>query len=352
MDHNKEKSNNKNQNLTDLSSLGEFGFIEHIRKNIKKYNNSTIVGIGDDSAVLKIPNLHSLISTDMLVEGVHFDLSYFPLKHLGYKAVVCNISDICAMNGTCKQITVSVAVSNRFKLESLDELYDGINLACKRYQVDLVGGDTTSSQKGLIISVTSIGVVDQKKICKRSGANNNDLIVCSGKLGLAYLGLQILEREKQVFLVNPNSKPDLEPYKELVERQLKPEARTDLINFLDKNSITPTSMIDISDGLSSEIIHLCNNSEKGCVLYSDKIYKDQSLLKACNEFNLDPISVIMSGGEDYEILFTINSSDYEKIENSDFDLHVIGHITNDKKTYLDLDNGSKAEIKSLGWKSF
>ena len=352
MGHKNKETDKKNLKLTDLSSVGEFGFIEHIKKNVKIYNESTIVGIGDDSAVIKNSNLYSLISTDMLVEGVHFDLSYFPLKHLGYKAVVSNISDICAMNGICKQITVSIAVSNRFKLETLNELYEGINLACKRYKVDLVGGDTTSSQKGLIISVTAMGVVDNKKICQRSGAKNNDLIVVSGKLGLAYLGLQVLEREKQVFLVNPNSKPDLEPYKELVERQLKPEARTDLINFLEKNSIVPTSMIDISDGLSSEIIHICNSSGKGCILYSDKIYKDQSLLKVCDEFNLDPISVIMSGGEDYEILFTINSSDYEKIENGDFDLHVIGHITNDKKTYLDLGNGSKAEIKSLGWKSF
>ena len=352
MGHKNKETDKKNLKLTDLSSIGEFGFIEHIKKNVKIYNESTIVGIGDDSAVIKNSNLYSLISTDMLVEGVHFDLSYFPLKHLGYKAVVSNISDICAMNGICKQITVSIAVSNRFKLETLNELYEGINLACKRYKVDLVGGDTTSSQKGLIISVTAMGVVDDKKICQRSGAKNNDLIIVSGKLGLSYLGLQVLEREKQVFLVNPNSKPDLEPYKELVERQLKPEARTDLIDFLDKNSIVPTSMIDVSDGLSSEIIHLCNSSDKGCVLYSDKIYKDQMLLKVCEEFNLDPISVIMSGGEDYEIMFTISSEDYEKLIEGQKDLHVIGHITNDKKTYLDLGNGSKSEIKSMGWKSF
>ena len=352
MGHSKKETDKKNLKLTDLSSVGEFGFIEHIKKNVKKYNESTMVGIGDDSAVIKNSNLYSLISTDMLVEGVHFDLSYFPLKHLGYKSVVSNISDICAMNGICKQITVSVAVSNRFKLETLDELYKGINLACKRYKVDLVGGDTTSSQKGLIISVTAMGIADNKKICQRSGAKNNDLIIVSGKLGLAYLGLQVLEREKQVFLVNPNSKPDLEPYKELVERQLKPEPRTDLIDFFEKNSIIPSSMIDISDGLSSEIIHICNSSGKGCILYSDKIFKDQTLLRVCEEFNLDPISVIMSGGEDYEIMFTINPNDYKKIENSDLDLYVIGHITNDKNTYLDLGNGSKAQIKSLGWKSF
>ena len=269
-----------NQQENELSNISEVELIKRITKSFKNSNKSTIIDIGDDAALLRFDKTNVTISQDILVEGVHFDLSYVPLKHLGYKSVVVNISDIISMNVKPSHILVSIAVSNRFKLESLNELYEGINLACKRYKVDLVGGDTTSSQKGLIISVTAMGVVDDKKICQRSGAKNNDLIIVSGKLGLAYLGLQVLEREKQVFLVNPNSKPDLEPYKELVERQLKPEARTDLIDFLDKNSIVPTSMIDVSDGLSSEIIHLCNSSDKGCVLYSDKIYKDQMSLLA------------------------------------------------------------------------
>ena len=351
MGHNNKESDKKNLKLTDLSSVGEFGFIEHIKKNVKIYNESTIVGIGDDSAVIKNSNLYSLISTDMLVEGVHFDLSYFPLKHLGYKAVVSNISDICAMNGICKQITVSIAVSNRFKLESLNELYEGINLACKRYKVDLVGGDTTSSLKGLVISVTAIGKPTKSGYVTRGGSKHNDLVVVSGSLGGAYLGLQVLEREKQVFLVNPNSKPDLSNYKHIVERQLKPEARNDVIDFFIENEIKPTSMIDISDGLSSETLHLCKNSGLGCRIYEEKIPIAQESIDTCEEFNLEATTIALSGGEDYELLFTIDSKDLEKVEKHP-DFAVIGHMTKESDVNLITKGGKTTKISSLGWKSF
>ena len=337
--------------LTDINELGEFGLIKLISKNIKLKNKSSVLGIGDDSAIIDNSKLQTIVSTDMLVEGVHFDLSYFPLKHLGYKSIISSISDIYSMNAECNQVTVSIAISNRFKVESIQDLYSGINLACKNYGVDLIGGDTTSSNKGIVISITAIGSAKKEKIVKRSGAKNNDLIVLTGSLGKAYLGLQVLEREKQVFLVNQNSKPDLSPYTKLIESQLKPEARKDVISFLDKNNIIPSSMIDISDGLSSELIHLCSSSKVGCQIYEEKFNFDGSFLSTCKEFNLEPSTIFLSGGEDYELLFTINQDSYEIIKNNNY-FNVIGHITENLDLELNGKDSKKTIINSMGWKSF
>ena len=341
----------KDQKFTNLDQIGEFGLIDILTKDFESNNKSTVLSIGDDAAVIDNSKEKTLISTDMLVEGVHFDLSYFPLKHLGYKAVISSISDIYAMNGICNQITVSIAVSNRFKLESINELYSGIKVACKNYKVDLIGGDTTSSKKGLIISVTALGISHKNGFVARSGACDNDLIVVSGNLGGAYLGLQVLEREKQVFLVNPNSKPDLSEYKNLVQRQLKPEARIDIIQFLHNSNVKPTSMIDISDGLSSEIIHICKSSKKGCDIYEEKIPINNDTIKTCKEFNLESTTVALSGGEDYELLFTIKQKDLKEIEKNP-DLSVIGHINSKKEMNLVTKTGKNIVIKSMGWKSF
>ena len=341
----------KDQKFTNLDQIGEFGLIDILTKDFESNNKSTVLSIGDDAAVIDNSKEKTLISTDMLVEGVHFDLSYFPLKHLGYKAVISSISDIYAMNGICNQITVSIAVSNRFKLESINELYSGIKVACKNYKVDLIGGDTTSSKKGLIISVTALGISHKNGFVARSGAEDNDLIVVSGNLGGAYLGLQVLEREKQVFLVNPNSKPDLSKYKNLVQRQLRPEARIDIIEFLHDSNVKPTSMIDISDGLSSEIIHICKSSKKGCNIYEDKIPISNLTTKTCNEFNLESTTVALSGGEDYELLFTIKQEDLKEIEKNP-DLSIIGHINSKKEMNLVTKTGKNIAIKSMGWKSF
>ena len=343
-----EKSSEK---LTDINQIGEFGLIDLITNDFDIVNDSTELSIGDDAAILNYKNQKTIVSTDMLVEGVHFDLSYFPLKHLGYKAVVSSISDICSMYGTTKQITVSIAISNRFKLESIKELYSGINHACKRYNVDLVGGDTTSSLKGLVISVTAIGCASESGYVKRSESQINDLVVVTGSLGEAYLGLQILEREKQVFLVNPNNKPDLSKYKYVVERQLKPEAKSEVIDFLMENKIKPTSMIDISDGLSSEIIHLCKSSGKGCRIYEEKLPILKTTKDICKEFKLEPSTIALSGGEDYELLFTINSKDFEKIENHN-EFTVIGHITSETGITLITKDGKTTPITSMGCKSF
>ena len=343
----KENSNK----LTDIKELGEFGLIKLISKNIKLKNKSSVLGIGDDSAIIDNSKLQTIVSTDMLVEGVHFDLSYFPLKHLGYKSIISSISDIYSMNAECNQVTVSIAISNRFKVESIQDLYSGINLACKNYGVDLIGGDTTSSNKGIVISITAIGSAKKEKIVKRSGAKNNDLIVLTGSLGKAYLGLQVLEREKQVFLVNQNSKPDLSPYTKLIESQLKPEARKDVISFLDENNIIPSSMIDISDGLSSELIHLCSSSKVGCQIYEEKFNFDESFLSTCKEFNLEPSTIFLSGGEDYELLFTINQDSYELIKDNDC-FNVIGHITENLDLELNGKDSKKTTINSMGWKSF
>ena len=291
----------------------------------------------------------TVISTDLLVEGVHFDLSYMPLKHLGYKAVVANVSDICAMNATPTQITVSIAVSNRFPLEALEELFEGITLASKIYNVDVIGGDTTSSQKGLIISITAIGEANLEDITYRNGANASDLLVVTGDVGAAYMGLQVLEREKQVFQVNPNNQPDLENYTYLIERQLKPEARKDIKELLEKLEVKPTSMIDVSDGLSSEILHLCKQSGVGCNLYEEKIPVDPQLIDVCEEFNIDITTIALSGGEDYELLFTIKMEDFDKIK-ANPNLTVIGHMTEEKEgMHLITRANTKIPLKARGW---
>jgi len=340
---------NKNQSSTSLSDLGEFKLIEHLTNHVKLHHKSTIKGIGDDCAVLDCSKGQTLVTTDLLVEGVHFDLSYMPLKHLGYKAVMVNLSDVYAMNATAKQITVSIAISNRFSLEALEELYAGINLACDTYQVDLIGGDTTSSTKGMLISITAIGVADKDDIVYRNGAKPNDLLVVTGDLGAAYLGLQVLEREKQVFQVNPNAKPELENYTYLVERQLKPEARKDIVKLLKDLEVKPTAMIDISDGLSSEILHICKQSKVGCNLYEDKIPLDQQVISTCEEFNMDSTTIALSGGEDYELLFTIAQEDFLKIK-ANPNLTVIGHITEEKEGANLITRGNqKIEIIAQGW---
>ena len=340
---------NKNQSKTDIGHLGEFGLIEHLTQNFTIENESTTKGIGDDAAVLSFGEDKVVVSTDLLIEGVHFDLAYSPLKHLGYKAVVVNLSDICAMNAIPTQITVSIAVSNRFPLEALDELYEGIALACKYYKVDLVGGDTTSSQNGLIISVTAIGKAKEEELVYRNGANDNDLLVVTGDIGSAYMGLQILEREKQVFLVNPNNQPDLSIYEYIIERQLKPEARTDIKQLLADLGVKPTAMIDISDGLSSEIMHICKSSKVGCNLYEEKLPLDPQFMNTCEEFNIDATTMAINGGEDYELLFTIKMEDFDKIKGNP-NLTVIGHTTQESEgIHLISRANTKIPLKSRGW---
>jgi thiamine-monophosphate kinase len=342
----------KNQESTSLEKLGEFGLIEHLTKNLPIHQKSTEKGIGDDAAVLDFSNEKTIVSTDLLVEGVHFDLSYMPLKHLGYKAVMVNLSDIYAMNAIATQITVSIAVSNRFPLEAIEELYDGISLACNKHKVDLVGGDTTSSTTGLLISITALGKANQTDIAYRSGTKANDLLVVSGDLGGAYMGLQVLEREKEVFKVNPNSQPDLEPYSYIVERQLKPEARGDISGLLKELAVQPTAMIDISDGLSSEILHLCKNSEVGCNLFEDKIPLDPTVISTCEEFNIDSTMVALSGGEDYEILFTVDQKDFEKIKGNP-NFSIIGHMTDASEgAHLITRGDTKIPLTAQGWNSF
>ena len=339
----------KNQQRTSLGQLGEFGLIDHLTQNFKIVQPSTLKGIGDDAAVLDFGTKKAVVSTDLLIEGVHFDLAYMPLKHLGYKAVVVNLSDICAMNAKPTQITVSVAVSNRFPLEALEELFEGITLAANQYKVDVIGGDTTSSQKGLIISITAIGEADSEEIVYRDGAGETDLLVVTGDVGSAYMGLKVLEREKQVFLVNPNSQPDLDLYAYLVERQLKPEARTDVRTLFHALELKPTSMIDISDGLSSEIIHLCKSSKVGCNLYEDKLPIDPQLISVCEEFTIDSTTVAINGGEEYEMLFTIKMEDFDKIKaNPHFT--IIGHMTQESEgIHLITRANTKIELRARGW---
>lgn len=339
----------KNPQRTDLSQLGEFGLIEHLTKPFDVKQKSTLKSIGDDAAVLDFGTKKTVVSTDLLIEGVHFDLGYMPLKHLGYKAVVVNLSDIYAMNAVPTQITVSIAVSNRFPLEALEELFDGIALAAKIYHVDVVGGDTTSSQKGMIISITAIGEATEEELVYRDGAQENDLLVVTGDLGSAYMGLQVLEREKQVFQVNPNNQPDLDAYTYLIERQLKPEARKDIKELLEKLDVKPTSMIDISDGLSSEIMHICKQSNVGCNLFEEKIPLDPQLIDACEEFNIDSTTIAINGGEDYELLFTIKLEDFDKIK-ANPNLTVIGHIVNEKEgMHLITRANTKIALKAKGW---
>lgn len=340
---------NKNDSRTSLSEMGEFKLIEHLTKDVVLHHDDTVKGVGDDCAVLGKGKELTVITTDLLVEGVHFDLGYMPLKHLGYKAVMVNLSDVYAMNARAKQITVSIAVSNRFSLEALEELYAGIQLACNTYQIDLIGGDTTSSNKGLLLSITAIGEVSKNDVVYRNGSKPNDLLVVTGDLGAAYLGLQVLEREKQVFEVNPNAKHELDDYTYLIERQLKPEARKDIIRLFHDLDLKPTAMIDISDGLSSEVLHLCNQSKVGAKVYENKIPLDQQVISTCEEFNLDSSTIALSGGEDYELLFTVDQKDYDKIKGNP-NFTVIGHMTDENQGInLVTRAGQEIEMKAQGW---
>ncbi len=342
-----------NSTKMELSQLGEFGLIKHLTQFVEIKNESTVKGIGDDAAVLHYPaDKRMVISTDMLVEGIHFDLSYVPLKHLGYKSVMVNLSDIYAMNARPRQITVSIAVSNRFSTDSLEELYNGITAACNKYGIDLIGGDTTSSRAGLIISITAIGEAAQEELVYRSGAKVNDLICVSGDLGGAYMGLQILEREKRVYLENPKLQPDLEGYDYILERQLMPEARKDIGDILRELNIKPNSMIDISDGLASEILHICDQSDCGCTIYEEKIPIDQQTFETARAFHLDPTVCALSGGEDYELLFTIPLTDHDKIKNNP-DITVLGHITEKATGCMLVDKtGNRHNITAQGWDAF
>jgi len=339
----------KNLNTTSIESLGEFGLINHLTKNVKIKNESSIFGIGDDAAVIDIGDKYQLISTDLLIEGVHFNLAYAPLKHLGYKSVAVNVSDICAMNGTAKQITIGLAISNRFTVEALEELYEGVKLACEHYEIDLVGGDTTSSTSGLLISVTILGEVEKNKITYRSGANINDLVVCTGDLGAAYLGLQLLNRENEMFKDNPKMQPDLSGNDYVLRRQLKPEAGTKYINILNDLDILPTSMIDISDGLASEALHISKSSNVGITIHEEKIPIDYTAMNLANDFNINPITCALSGGEDYELLFTISQEHYDKLK-KDADFTIIGFVTDiSEGSNFIANDGSSHYLTAQGW---
>jgi len=337
---------------TELSKLGEFGLIHHLTKDIKLYDNNTIKGVGDDAAVIRGGDKLILMSTDLLVEGIHFDLSYYPLKHLGYKAAVVNISDIIAMNGTPRQLTVSVAVSNRFPVEALEEIYEGIRLACDHYKVDLVGGDTSASHKGLILSLSILGDVAEDEVVYRSTAAEGDLLCVSGDLGGAYMGLMLLEREKQVFKADPSMQPDLDGFDYILERQLKPEARADIINHLRINKIKPSSMIDISDGLASEALHLCTESALGCAIYEEKIPIDVITADMAREFGMEPAIAALNGGEDYELLFTVKQQDYEKVSIIP-GVCIIGHMTAAAEgARLIGRDGGVVPLVAQGWDAF
>ncbi|WP_059025508.1 thiamine-phosphate kinase [Gabonibacter massiliensis] len=338
--------------LTQLSTLGEFGLIRHLTKDIKLNNPSTIKGVGDDAAVLDYKDKKVLVSTDMLIEGVHFDLTYTPLKHLGYKSVATNASDIFAMNGTPRQITVSLALSNRFSLEAVEELYAGIYLACEHYGIDLVGGDTTSSKTGMCISITVIGEAEENDIVYRNTAKENDLICVSGDLGAAYMGLQLLEREKTVYNGNPEAQPDFTGYEYILERQLKPEARGDIIRLLKEKNIRPTAMMDISDGLSSEILHICHDSGVGCRIYEEKIPIDYQTYKMAEELNMNATVCALSGGEDYELLFTVPLKYLDTLTTLE-DISIIGHTCKTEEGYtLVTRDGNEFELKAQGWTNF
>ena len=338
---------------TPIAKLGEFGLIKHITEQFSVENSTTALGAGDDAAVVAPHGGQVVISTDMFTEGVHFNLGYAPLKHLGYKTIVAGISDIAAMNAVPSQVLVSLAVSNRFPVEAVEELYQGIALACKRYKVDLIGGDTTSSQAGLVINITAIGVEKEENIVKRSGARPNDLLVVTGDLGGAYMGLQILEREHSVYLQNPDMQPEMEGYDYILERQLKPEARTDIRGILTELGIKPTSMIDISDGLASEVLHLSDQSKVGFRVYEEKIPMDGQTISTAEEFNLNPVMTALSGGEDYELLFTIAQEDYDKIKNHP-DFTIIGHAVElEQGNHLVLRGSNElAVLTAQGWDAF
>ena len=334
---------------TEISSLGEFGLIEHLTKNIELQNASSIVGVGDDAAVIDHFGKQIVISNDLLIEGVHFDLAYTPLKHLGYKSVVVNLSDIYAMNAIPTQIVLSIGISNRFSVEALDEFYEGVYAACSKYGVDLIGGDTNSSQKGFIISATAIGEVTPGQYVKRSTAKKGDLLCVSGDLGGAYLGLLFLEREKKIYLENPNVQPDLEGESYVIGRLLKPEARKDIIEFFAKEKIIPTSMMDISDGLSSEVLHICKESNLGCVLYEEKIPVAEEMRNAAFKFKIDPTACALSGGEDYELLFTIDQNDYDKLVLNE-NISVVGYMTEPEQgSTIITKSGTKHAITAQGW---
>lgn len=336
----------------EISELGEFGLIARIKEKFNVRQPTTVLGIGDDAAVIDAGNEFVLVATDMLVEGIHFDLTYTPIQHLGYKAVAVNVSDIAAMNGKAQQVTVSIALSNRFSVEAVDALYEGIRAACENYNVDLVGGDTTSSVSGLIVSVTAVGSVAKDKVVYRKGAHDGDILCVTGDLGGAFAGLQVLEREKQVFLANPEMQPGLEKYDYIVGRQLKPEARTEIISDLAEFGVVPTSMIDISDGLASELLHIAKSSGIGVRVYEDKIPVDQLTYDTAVEFNLDPITCALNGGEDYELLFTIARSDQPKLKDHP-DIHMIGYThTRTNENVLITKAGNVVSLKAQGWDHF
>lgn len=337
---------------TEVGELGEFGLIEHLSKEIKFYNERTIKGIGDDAAVLDIGEEYLVTSTDMLVEGIHFDLSYSPLKHLGYKAIAVNVSDLAAMNATPQQVTVSLALSNRFSVEALEVLYEGIKMACEAYRIDFVGGDTTASRSGLVISVSVLGTVAKDKITYRSGAQENDILCVTGDLGGAYIGLQVLEREKQEFLGNPEMQPKLDNYPHVVGRQLRPEARMNIVHELADLGVIPTAMIDVSDGLASEVFHLCKHSSLGAAIYEDKLPIDKETYETAAEFSIDPNTCALNGGEDYELLFTLSQDDFEKIKNHP-EIHTIGYMHSaDKGKVMVTRGGNTIALQAQGWSHF
>jgi thiamine-monophosphate kinase len=340
------------QKRTELADLGEFKLINRLTKNIRLRQKSTLLGVGDDAAILNFEQNKVLLSTDLLVEGIHFDLSYMPLKHLGYKAVMVNLSDIAAMNAKPTQITVGLAVSNRFSVEALEELYAGMQLACEKYEVDLVGGDTSSSTSGLILSISVLGAAEENKIVKRSTAKAGDLIVVSGDLGAAYAGLLLLEREKELFKKDPTLQPDLDGYEYVLERQLRPEARVDMVDRFAEMDLIPSSMIDISDGLASEALHLCEESSLGCSIYEDKIPIDPQTVDVAELFNIHPITCALNGGEDYELLFTVSLPDFEKI-NGKGEFYIIGHMSDEVSARNLISNtGEVIPLTAQGWDGF
>jgi thiamine-monophosphate kinase len=340
------------ESRTEISSLGEFGLIQHLTRNIEIQNASSVLGVGDDAAVIDHFGKQTVITTDLLIEGVHFDLMYTPLKHLGYKSVVVNLSDIYAMNATPTQITVSIGISNRFSVEAISEFYEGIYAACEKYGVDLIGGDTSTSQKGFVISITAIGEVKPGNYVRRNTAQKGDLICCSGDLGAAYVGLLFLEREKQIYLESPQVQPDLEGESYVIGRLLKPEARKDIVEFLETQNIVPTAMMDVSDGLSSELLHICEQSQLGCVIYEEKLPIEEEMRKAAFKFEIDPTACALSGGEDYELLFTMKQSDYEKIVLNE-QISVIGYMTDAAEGIkINTKGGQSHNITAQGWNAF
>lgn len=337
---------------TEIAELGEFQLIEHLSKDITIKNKETIKGIGDDAAILNYDDSRIVMSSDMLVEGIHFDLSYMPLKHLGYKAIAVNISDIAAMNAIPKQVTVNIGLSNRFSVEAVEMLYEGMKAACEEYKVDIIGGDTTSSHAGLILSISVLGVVKEDHITQRSGAMSGDILCVTGDLGAAYMGLQVLEREKQEFLSNPEMQPQLDKYEYVVGRQLRPKARMDVVYELSTLGVVPTSMIDISDGLASDVFHICKQSNVGVAIYEDKLPIDKQAYETAAEFSIDPNSCALNGGEDYELLFTINQADFEKMKNHE-DIHTIGYMHDaDKGKVFVTRNQNTVALVAQGWKHF